>query len=116
MKTILKIVIAGIILLILAVGGCTALVGGAISEADKQIKKDQAEYGMSPAEFRKIKTGVAYDEFVKTHGKPDPEQTQRITVDGMKSVTVYYNVEGGDLLDMYQFSFTNGTLESKAKF
>ncbi len=35
---------------------------------------------------------------------------------GMKDVTVYFHIEGGDLLDMYQFSFTNDKLASKAEF
>lgn len=42
MKTVMKIVLAGVILMILAVGGCMALIGGAASEIDKELKKEEA--------------------------------------------------------------------------
>jgi hypothetical protein len=40
MKTVGKIVLAGVILMVLAVGGCIALVGGVANEVDKSIKED----------------------------------------------------------------------------
>lgn len=40
MKTVGKIVLAGVILLVLVVGGCIAVLGGVANEVDKEIKKD----------------------------------------------------------------------------
>jgi hypothetical protein len=41
MKLVMKIVLAGVILMILAVGGCLALVGGAANQVDKEIKRSE---------------------------------------------------------------------------
>lgn len=119
MKTIIKIIAALIIAAIILIVGLVVLIGAATNEVSKSIEGDHAkgaEYAMSADEFHQIKPGVEYHAFIEKYGKPDPDKTQRITVAGSKDVTVYYNVEGGDLLDSYQFSFTNGTLSSKAKW
>lgn len=42
MKTVMKIVLAGVILLVIVVGGCAALIGGVANEVDKEMKKDAA--------------------------------------------------------------------------
>jgi hypothetical protein len=121
MKTILKIVVGIIVAVIILVVGVVALIGGAANEVAKDIEGDHAkgaEYAMSAAEFKAVDTAanMTYKEFVAEYGKPDPEQTQEQQVDGTKFLTVYYNVEGGDLMDMYQFSFTDGVLDAKSKF
>jgi hypothetical protein len=71
---------------------------------------------MSRAEYQSVKPGVHYKKFLARYGKPDPSQTQRISTKGQNDVTVYYNVEGGGVMDSFQFDFVNGRLDSKAKF
>jgi len=123
MKTTSKIALGIVLGFVLLIGSCAAIVGGAAGEIDKEVTSqldedhsDGAEHAMSEAKYREVKTGVKYDDFVKTYGEPDPDQTQEIEVDGLHNVTVYYNVEGGEFLDMYQFSFDNGVLSSKSHF
>lgn len=121
MKTILKIVVGIILAVVILIVVVVALIGGAANEVAKDIDKDHAkgaDYAMSAKEFKSVDTAsnLTYKEFVAKYGKPDPEQTQEQSVDGTEFLTIYYNVEGGEMLDMYQFSFTDGVLEGKSKF
>lgn len=116
MKTILKIVVAGIILMVLFIGGCTALVGGVASEVGKEMDKEQAKHAITKQEFKSLEMGLTLSEVKEKFGNPDPEMTQKYKADGMKDTTVYYNVEGGDIMDQYQLSFTDGALSAKAKW
>lgn len=116
MKTVMKIVLAGVILLVLSVGGCVALVGGVASEVDKEMKKEQAEHALTTQEFKSVEMGMSFKDFIKKYGKPDPDSTQESVVGDMKMKMVYYNIEDQGPMDMYQFAFTNGVLESKARY
>lgn len=119
MRTILKVVVAILIAVTLLAVGLVALLGVGANEAVKSIEADHAkdaEYAMSASEFKAIKPaeGITYKAFVAEYGKPLPEQTQKVQAEGVKTVTIYYNVEGGELLDWYQFLFTDGVLSTKA--
>lgn len=110
MKTILKIVAAGIILLVLAIGGCAALIGGAVNEA----QKDQDKNGVTAAQFKTVHNGMSEADLRQKFGKPDDRQVTKAK--GFNSTCVYYPVAGGDLGDSFQFCFTNGALDSKSKY
>lgn len=121
MKTILKIIVGVVVAIVILAVVSILLIGGAANEVTKDIESDHAEgaeYAMSAKEFKSVDTAakMTYKEFVAKYGKPDPEQTQEQQVNGTKFLTIYYNVEGGDLMDMYQFSFTDGVLDGKSKF
>lgn len=114
MKTVLKLVLAGVILMIVGVAGCAALVGGAASEIDKELDKQQSEHSITVEEFKSVKPGTTLKTVKKKFGEPDDEQVTK--VEGLKSDCIYYNVEGGELLDRFQFCFSNGKLDSKSKY
>lgn len=108
MKTIIKIVLGIVIATVLLVGGCAALVGGALNSATK----DGAEHAISQAEFKALKQGDSLSDVLDRLGEPKDRQTMQNQGIG-KTVYLYYNVEGGDLGDQYQITFTNGVLDGK---
>lgn len=121
MKLMFKIVGSILIAFVLMLGGCAVLIGGAVNEVDKSVQKttsSNAKHAMSEKTFKQVKTDRAtpYERFVKRHGEPDPEMTQEQHVDGTELLTIYYHIEGGGLMDMYQFSFTDGKLDGKGKY
>lgn len=114
MKLILKIVLGIVIATILIIGGCAALVGGTLNEVDKELTESQNENAITEAEFKSLRIGTPLSEVKAEFGKP--EDTQTMNIQGQKNVTIYYNVKGGELMDMYQLSFDAGKLTSKSKF
>lgn len=110
MKTILKIVIAGIILMVLAIGGCAALLGGAMDE----VEKDSQKHSITEKQFKSIKKGTSLKDVKKELGEPEDEQTTE--TDGLTMDCIYYPVKDGEFLDSYQFCFDNGVLSSKSKW
>lgn len=115
MKTVMKIVLGIVIASVLLIGGCMALLGGAINEVDKEIDKQQAEHSITQEEFKSLKHGESLDAVIDRLGEPEDRQTMENEGLG-KSVLIYYNVEGGELGDMYQITFTNGKLDGKNSY
>ena len=110
MKTILKIVLAGIILIVLFAGGCAVLVGSAFDSAEKESQKG----AITHEQYKNVKKGTTIKQMKKEFGKPSDEQNTE--VDGLKMDCIYYPVKGGEMLDSYQFCFDNGKLSSKSKY
>lgn len=82
----------------------------------KPVGPDTTDHKLTQAEFDSVKSGMAYKAFIQKYGKPDPDQTQTTEIQGVKDLTVYYDVEGGSFGSMYQFVFENGSLQSKSKY
>lgn len=110
MKLVLKIVLAGVILLVLIIGGCTALVGTAMNDVEKESQKNS----ITQKEFKSVKQGDSLDAVKERFGEPQDEQTTE--VEGLTMDCIYYPVEGGDILESYQFCFDNGSLSSKSSY
>lgn len=111
MKTVGKIVLAGIILLVLVIGGCAVLIGGAADEMEKEHDRTAITHD----EFKSVKKNATREKLEERFGEPSDVQEHEI--DGMESTCVYYGVKGGDVMDDYQFCFgDNGKLESKSKW
>ena len=116
MKTALKVALGIIIGLVVVVGGCTALLGAGINEADKEQKKK----GITASQFRAIKHRTSRSEVQRKLGRP--EDSQRFEDAGVRGVTrgsrsscIYYPEKGKGIGEgrSFQFCFTNGQLDSK---
>ena len=102
----------------LGIGGCvacTALVGSGVNKAVEEVEQQAAETEISEAEADSVELGSPRSEVIRTLGQPrstDERRSQR----GDRGACIYYGVQGGDLLDQWQFCFdARDRLESKER-
>ncbi len=116
MKTIGKIVAGILIASVLLIGGCVAIIGAGVDEAQKQSDLT----AITPAEYQSIKTGTKRSTVEAKLGKPQSRNEFSTEIEGLGDepigqTCVYYGKEG-ELLGIYQFCFDINTdrLESKS--
>lgn len=114
MKSVGKIVLAGVILMVLFVGGCIALVGGIGSEIEKDLNEQQQESSITLKEFKGVEMGALRKDLEKEFGEPSDVQEQ--TIEGTQMDCIYYNNADGEFMDTFQFCFTDGVLDSKSRY
>lgn len=116
---IVVLVVAGV--MVLGIGGCVALIGGAANEADKAIDKEQNRNAITVQQFRTLKVGeVTRADVVRRYGRPnDSDEFQAKDIGG--SDCIYYNKKrpkGEGDFGSFQLCFNKagGKLESKDRF
>lgn len=102
MKTIFKIMLG-------VIGAVAVLV------VSNQIHQSQNRNALTPTQFRSIRLGSTLKQVEHKYGMPVPHMTQTTRMKGFNfnSITVYYNVKGGQIGDTYQLDFQHGRLDSK---
>ncbi len=118
MKTIGKIVAGILIASVLLIGGCVAIIGAGVDEAQKQSDLT----AITPAEYQSIKTGTPRSTVEAKLGTPQSRDEFSTEIEGLGDepigqTCVYYGKEG-ELLGIYQFCFDINTdrLEAKSSF
>ena len=118
MKTILKITLGLVLGSILLIGGCVAILGAGVNEAQKESDRT----AITPAEYRAVKTGTSRDAVEAKLGEPENRDEFSTEIEGLGDepigqTCIYYGREG-ELLSLYQFCFdiNSGRLESKSSF
>lgn len=113
MKTFLKVVLGIIVGGLVLIGGCVAIIGGAVDEAEDEAQ----EHAITRSEFNSIGQGATQSAVEKQLGDPEDSQEfeQRFGKKAQGSSCIYYNEEGQDLFEgeSYQLCFTDGKLDSK---
>ncbi len=119
---VLKILLGIVVLMIAVVAGCTALVGGAVNEAVDQYNAEQAASAISQETFDGIQVGATRADVDAAVAPAVPQNTQEYTSEGVLDETVidtsciYFNREGGQFGDAFQFCFDGDVLRSKSSF
>jgi len=119
-KTVLKIVLGMILGSVLLIGGCAALIGGAVNEVQKE--SDKASITLD--DYKSIEvgsSGATRDEVIARFGEPqsqDEIQTSA-SIDGLPDAgfgmeCIYYNRTGA-LASMFQICFDTDSGGAKSK-
>jgi hypothetical protein len=116
LKTVLKVALGVLLGFAVLIGGCVALIGAGVDEADKEQRKK----GISVSEFRSMQLGSSQAEVRRRLGKPeDAQQFEQAGIEGLtqpsRSSCVYYPEKGKALFEgrSFQLCFTDGRLDSK---
>ena len=115
-STVLKVMLGVFLAFALLIGGCIALVGVGVNEADKEQKKK----GITLSEFRSVKQGTTQKEVEAEFGKPEDAQEfeqeiPELDTGNQKSSCIYYPEKGKGIGEgrSFQLCFDNGKLTSK---
>lgn len=114
MKKFILIVGAVLTAIVIFSIAAIAMLGSAVDTAITETEKEMQEGAITQKQFRGIPNGVSIQEVINTLGEPDDRQTTRTK--GVRSDCIYYPVAGGEMLENYQFCFTNGRLDSKSRW
>jgi hypothetical protein len=118
----LKILLGLAVLMVVVVGGCTALVGAGINEAVEQLDEEQAASAISQETFDAIQIGATRADVDAAVAPAVPQDSQEFTQEGVLEAAdinhscVYYNREGGEFGDIFQFCFEGDVLTTKSSF
>lgn len=116
MNTVFKVVVGILIAATILIVGCVALIGVGANEVDQELDRQQGKNAITNAEARQVRLGTTRREVVRRFGKPATDQESENQGLGSDSC-IYYNLEGGELLDQWQFCFQGrgqqGKLRSK---
>lgn len=127
MKTVMKIVAAGVILMIIAIAGCTALVGAGADQAAKAINKSQqrdtAQAQAFAHKFAKVKVGdtitgaggMTFAQVRALLGKPKPGDVTQTKSSGMTLTTWSYTYLMSNGSSIFSVDFTNGHTSGKSR-
>ena len=127
MKTIVKIVAAGLILLVVSVAGCTALVSAGAHEASKAIdkaeKRDTARAAAFRAKFAKVHAGdtltgaggMSKVQVAAILGHPKAGDIAETRSSGDVLTTWSYDFVMSKGSMMYSVDFTNGRVSGKSR-
>lgn len=101
-------------------GGCAVIVGVSANEAVESIEEEFNASAITLDEYRSVENGARRSEVVDQLGEPADQQEFESSMPELdiKSVgsCIYYNREGGDLGDLFQFCFQDGRLTSKSAY
>jgi hypothetical protein len=115
MKTVLKITLGIILGFTVLIGGCAALIGGAVNE----VQKDSDKTAITLEQYRSVDVGQDTREAVMAR-LGEPSSSNEVEVEGFTanepygSECVYYN-QKGQILSIYQFCFDTGTGKLQSK-
>ncbi len=115
MKTVLKITLGIIVSFTVLIGGCVALIGGAVNE----VQKDSDKTAITLEQYRSVDVGQDTREVVMARFG-EPSSSNEVEVEGLTatepygSECVYYNRKG-QILSIYQFCFDTGTGKLQSK-
>ncbi len=118
----LKILLGLAVLMVVVVGGCTALVGAGINEAVEQLDEEQAASAISQETFDAIQIGATRADVDAAVAPAVPQDSQEFTQEGVLEAAdinhscVYYSREGGEFGDIFQFCFEGDVLTTKSSF
>lgn len=112
-------VLAGLVLLgTVTVVGCAALIGSAANEAVKSLDAEQQAHAITKDQYDAVKIGWSESKVISELGK-EPENKQEFENESFvgdepsNSSCIYYNKDGGDFGDVFQFCFDEKKLTSK---
>jgi hypothetical protein len=118
MKTVCKIATGVLVASLILIGGCVALIGAGVDEAQKESDKT----AITPAQYQSIKTGTKRSTVEAKLGEPQSRNEFSTEIEGLGdepigSECIYYGKQG-EMLSLYQFCFdiNTGKLESKSAF
>lgn len=126
MKTFLKIMAGLMVLGILGVAGCAALVGGAASQASRDMKASTQSANHSAhafrVKFKQVKVGdtltgqggMTVKQVTALVGKPDVGDISKTETGGDSLVTYTYHFFMADGSPAWVISFTNGHVTDKS--
>jgi hypothetical protein len=120
-RTVLRVFVGLCIFSILAIGGCTAVIGSAANHAIKEYDAEQQAHAITADQFHAVRLGSSERSVRGFLGKA-PEDRQEfqsqdfVTNEPSSSSCVYYNRDGGSFGDVYQFCFDGGKLTSKNSY
>lgn len=116
-RTLLKVLVAIAVVGMLFIAGCAALIGGAATEIDEELDKQQNQSAITQQQFKSLKMGTTQKQVEKKFGPPADSQEMESEIselDVESSMScIYYNREGGSFGDMFQLCFDDGKLNSK---
>ncbi len=127
MKGFMKIVLAGLVLLLVVVGGCVAIVGFGANEASKAISSEQQSDTKKSARFAtRFKTvkvgdtltgqgGDSKAEVAARLGKPHKSDITQTKSGGTTLVSWTWTFILSNGSSVYSVDFTNGHVSSKTK-
>jgi hypothetical protein len=119
---VLKILLGIAILMVLIVGGCTAVVGAGVNHAVNSYNEEQAKSAISQETFDAIQIGATRAQVDAAVAPAVPQDAQEFTQEGVldqaqiKSSCIYFNRKGGKFGDIFQFCFDGDSLSSKNSF
>ena len=119
MKTILKVMLGILLACVVLIGGCAALLGAGIDEAQEESDKT----AITVQEYGSVKTGATTrDEIVERFG--EPQSSDSVEAEGIKGIPesdfsqncLYYSRKG-ELASLFQFCVDgDGVVRSKASY
>ena len=118
-STALKILLGLAVLMIVVIGGCTALLGAGINQAVEQLNEEQAASAISQETFDAIQIGATRADVDAAVAPAVPQDTQEFAQEGVLDAAdvnqscIYFNRQGGEFGDIFQFCFDNDVLTSK---
>jgi len=115
MKTVLKIALGVILGLTVLIVGCSALLGSAVDD----VEKDSQKNAKTVQEIRKAHLGDTRADIERRLGKPASTQESTSTSDrpndDIGDAYIYYPVKGGGILDRWQLVFDGDKLITRNK-
>jgi hypothetical protein len=116
---VLKILLGIAVLMVLIIGGCSALVAGGVNEAVNNYNEEQAKSAISQETFDSVQLGATRADVDAAVAPAVPQDAQEFTQEGVldqaqiNSSCIYFNREGGEFGDIFQFCFEGDRLTSK---
>ena len=119
---VLKILLGIFVLIIAVFAGCTALVGKAVDEAVDSYNAEQAASAISQETYDSIQIGATRADVDAAVAPAVPQDAYEYTAEGVLEETqinsscIYFNRDGGQFGDAFQFCFDGDVLRSKSSF
>jgi hypothetical protein len=114
-----KFALAGLLLAVLAIGGCFIALDRGVHEAKKELGKVLRRHAITAAQYRSVERGSRRASVIERLGiepilrdSPDDEGVPR---SAMRPSCIYYT-QKGTTLGFYEFCFTKGRLVSKRAY
>lgn len=123
MKTVLKVVLGLVLVLVVFIVGCSVVVGVGINDAVDELQNQLNEAAISEAEFRSVKVGPKGNSRKRIEARfGDPQSQKDIESDDVEGIPVpkpglecvYYNNEDKDNA-LFRFCFDKATQRVRGK-